>query len=171
MVVAHLPPGVPIYAIWFGTSGALATLSGLLAGRDGAFRKASEKEFEKTLAKLNDFLSRYARVAQTIWFNDAVVYVTIRDKEDYEELRAHVNRVRPAMVWADAMVRLTRGCVLAVVLHFAAGVTVTALSLGGVLGQDASDPAILAPWVVCTSFVASILLTKAIILQARGDGS
>ena len=171
MLAADLPPEVPAYAIWFGTSGALAAISGLLAGRDEGVRKTCQREYEKRLAKLNEFLSPFARVAQTIEFNQAIVYATIRDENCFEELRTHVTQVRSAMVWSDVMARLTRGSVLAVVLHFAGGVTVTSLSLGGVLGRDATDVAILAPWIVSTLFVVALLLAKGIILQARGNHS
>ena len=171
MVAANLPPEVPIYAVWFGTSGALATVSGLLAGRDEMVRKTCQGEYENKLDELNQFLSPFARVAQTIEFNQAIVYATIRDKKCFEELRTRVTQVRSAMVWPDVMARLTRGSVLAVVLHIAAGVTVTSLSLGGVLARDATDVAILAPWTVSTLFVVAILLAKGIVLLARGDQS
>ena len=171
MLAPDLPPVVPIYAMWFGSSGALATLLGLVGGRDDVVRKTCQGEHNTRLAKLNEFLSPFARVAQTIEFRQAVLYATIRDEKGFEELRTHVTQVHSAMFWSAATGSLTRGGVLAVVLHFAAGVTVTSLSLGGVLERDAADAAILGPWIVSTVFVVAILLAKATILQARGDSN
>ncbi|MDP2949849.1 MAG: hypothetical protein Q8P22_09970, partial [Chloroflexota bacterium] len=70
---------VPPYAVWFGTSGVLAALTGMLAGRDGAVRQASQTQYQFRLAGLNEHLSAIAHVARMITYGQARMYITIRD--------------------------------------------------------------------------------------------
>ena len=169
MLAADLTNAVPPYAVWFGTSGVLAALTGMLAGRDGAVRQASQTQYELGLARLNEHLSTIAVVARMITYGRARMYNTIRDHTDFQKLHGLVVQVCRATMWADATNQLTRATACAVVVHLAAGVTIVSLGLSGVVPCDASDKSNLLPWLAVTGVVVTMLLAKAVIYVVRGD--
>jgi hypothetical protein len=169
MAIQDVGNQVPAYAVWFASSGVLATLTGILAGRDGAVKEASEGEYELRLARLNNHLSTVARVAHTIVVGEAITYTVIRDRGDFEKLRRLVADVRRARLLTGVTKFLTGAALLAVALHFAAGVAVTSLSLRDVVVSDASDMANVALWTAITSVVVAMLVGKAIIYLVRSD--
>ncbi len=169
MAATELASGVPAYAIWFGSSGVLATLTGVVAGRDGAVRQAVQEKYELRLAELNKHLSSVAHLARQIMVGQAVIYVTIRDHKDFEELRRLVVKVRSATFWAELTRLLTRSTVLAVALHVAAGLTMVSLVLNGVIGSDASDTYNAAVWSSMTGIAVAMLIGKAVIYLLKGD--
>lgn len=152
-----------MYALWFGSFGPLAAVTGLLIGRDGLMHEASDRKHELGLARLNEYLSRVARVAQTIVVGQAVIYTTVRDRGDFEELERRVTEVRRSTLAFDATRFLTRASVVGVVLHLVAGVTVTSLSVGGVAAKQASDVAILVPWLALTVVVVAMAAAKSVL--------
>ena len=168
MALGDVANGVPAYSIWFGSSGVLATLAGILAGRDGAVRQAWQEKYELGLARLNEHLSKVARLAHTITVGQSVVYNTIRDENDFHELRELVMHVRSTTFWPAVTRLITRSTVFVVALHVAAGLTMVALVVNDVVGSDASDTYNAAVWSSMTAVAVALLIGKAVIYLVKG---
>jgi hypothetical protein len=170
MLAADLTNAVAPSAVWFGTSGVLVALTGMLAARDGAVRQASQRQYELGLARLNEHLSPIAHVAHMITYGQAKMYNPIRDHTDFLKLHGLVVQVRRARMWADVTNLLTGATVCGVVVHLAAGVTIVFLGLNDIVPSDASDKSNLLPWLAATAIVLTMLLVKAVIYLIRREG-
>jgi hypothetical protein len=165
MGLGEVAAGVPVYALWFGTLGPLAAVTGLLIGRDGSMKEASDRKYELGLARLNEHLTRVARLAHTIVVGEAVIYTTVRDRRDFEELARRVAEVRRSSLAFDAARLLTRAGVVGIVLHLVAGVAVTSLSLSGTVANQASDVAVFVPWLAFTIGVLAVAVGKGVLFM------
>ena len=169
MATEELATGAPAYVIWFSSSVLLATVIGVLGGRDGVVKQTWAEKYELRLARLNHHLSVVARVAHQITVGEFVVYTSIRNDNDFEELRELVMEVRGARFWPRLATLLTRGTAFAVALHAVAGLTMVFLVINGVVASDASDIYNVVIWSAMTAVAVTMMIAKAGIYVLKGD--